>query len=92
MSCFVGDDGKEYDIFGRGRAEFLAQEMSIPFLGSLPIHMDLRANSDSGNPVANWEDNEHLGAALDRLARNLAAQISVIAMTGKLEQPRLSIR
>jgi hypothetical protein len=29
---------------------------------------------------------------LDRLARNLATQISVTAMTGKLEQPRLSIR
>ena len=28
MSYFIGDDGKEYDIFGRGGAEMLAQSMA----------------------------------------------------------------
>ena len=91
MSYFVGDDGKEYDLFGRGGAESMAQGMNLPFLGMLPIHMDLRVNSDAGNPTANWEENEALGAELDRIVQNVAAQISIAAMSGKLVQPTLSV-
>src|SRR5690606_28125125 len=52
MSFFIGDDGKEYDIFGRGGAEVMAQRLNIPFLGAIPINMSLRANSDAGDPSA----------------------------------------
>lgn len=91
MSYFIADDGKSYDIFGRGGAETMAQAMQIPFLGAMPIHMDLRANSDLGDPTANWESNEALGGALDRIVRNLASQVSIAAMSGKLVQPTLSV-
>jgi ATP-binding protein involved in chromosome partitioning len=37
---FVGDDGKEYDIFGRGGAEKMAQRLGVPFLGAVPIHRE----------------------------------------------------
>src|SRR5690606_18243727 len=33
MSFFIGDDGKEYDIFGRGGAEAMAQRLNLPYLG-----------------------------------------------------------
>ena len=49
MSWFVGDDGKEYDIFGRGGAQRMAQRLGVPFLGAVPITMALRENSDNGN-------------------------------------------
>jgi hypothetical protein len=39
MSYFIGDDGKEYDIFGRGGAEQMAQRLGLPFLGAIPINM-----------------------------------------------------
>src|SRR5690606_34759536 len=48
MSYFIGDDGKEYDIFGRGGAQVMAHELGVPFLGAIPINMRLRANSDGG--------------------------------------------
>jgi ATP-binding protein involved in chromosome partitioning len=38
MSFFAAPDGTEYDLFGRGGAEIMAQTMGLPFLGSLPIH------------------------------------------------------
>ncbi|NNF45117.1 MAG: Mrp/NBP35 family ATP-binding protein [Phycisphaerales bacterium] len=90
MSYFIGDDGKEYDLFGRGGAELLAQAMNTPFLGPLPINMDLRRNADAGTPLANW-DSEPLASELDRLVQNLAAQISIASMSGRLVQPTLSV-
>ena len=92
MSYFVGDDGKTYDIFGRGGAQTLAQEMSLPFLGTLPIHIELRANCDNGEPLKNWQVSEQLGEELDRLCKNLASQVSIASMSGKFVQPTLSVR
>jgi ATP-binding protein involved in chromosome partitioning len=91
MSYFIGDDGKTYDLFGRGGAEMLAQEMSLPFLGSIPIHMELRVNCDAGTPLRNWEADSSLAKELDDLARNVAAQISIAAMSGQTVQPTLSV-
>jgi ATP-binding protein involved in chromosome partitioning len=92
MSYFIGDDGKEYDLFGRGGAELMAQGMNIPFLGAIPIHMDLRRNCDDGNPTANWDGNETLAQQLDQVTRNLAGQVSIASMSGNLVQPTLSVR
>lgn len=91
MSYFIGDDGKEYDIFGRGGAELMAQAMNVPFLGSVPINMTLRANCDEGRPLANWEGNGSLAAELDHLVKNLAGQISIANLSGDLVQPTLSV-
>ncbi len=91
MSYFIGDDGKEYDIFGRGGAEAMAQELGVAFLGCVPINMALRRNSDSGDPTANFTDDTQLGGELESLAKQLAGQISVHAMSGVYQQPTISI-
>jgi ATP-binding protein involved in chromosome partitioning len=56
MSYFVGDDGKEYDIFGRGGAEVMAQRLGVPFLGAIPIN-DVAAvpTRDKGDPTSNFQ-------------------------------------
>ena len=92
MSYFIGDDGKEYDLFGRGGAEIMSQTMNLPFLGAVPIHMELRANCDAGTPTRNWEGNPALAEELDRLSRNLVSQISIATLGGKLVQPTLSVK
>lgn len=91
MSYFIGDDGKEYDIFGKGGAELMAQQMGIPFLGAVPIHMALRRNCDAGNPSANFDADDQLTHELQNVVRNLAGQISVVSMSGQLLQPTISI-
>jgi ATP-binding protein involved in chromosome partitioning len=88
MSWFIGDDGKEYDIFGRGGAEKMAARMGVPFLGAIPISMALRANSDAGAPLRNFDD-PALSSHLDRVVRKLAGQVSVQALTAKT--PTLSV-
>ncbi len=79
MSYFVGDDGKTYDLFGRGGAQTMAAEMGLPFLGELPITTGIRQALDSGRPLEMWSD-ALLGASLDGICRSIAAQISVIAL------------
>ena len=90
MSYFVGDDGKEYDLFGRGGAELLAQTMDLPFLGGIPITQNLRINSDRGTPLANWDDPE-LASAFDAMVTQTAARISVASMQGKFQMPTISV-
>jgi ATP-binding protein involved in chromosome partitioning len=95
MSWFVGDDGKEYDIFGRGGAKMMAQRLGLPFLGAVPINMALREHSDSGDPTANFTDrserNRPLVEALERLVANVEGQVAMAAMRQGLATPTLSI-
>jgi len=81
MSYFVGDDGKEYDIFGRGGAEMMATQLGLPFLGQVPINMALRENCDAGTPLKNFED-QTLAEPLTNFCETVAGQVSVAALTG----------
>ena len=90
MSYFIGDDGTEYDLFGKGGAEMMARTMDLPFLGALPLNMNLRRNSDAGNPTANWDD-PALAEPLDIIVQNTAARISIAASQGKYVMPTVSI-
>jgi ATP-binding protein involved in chromosome partitioning len=91
MSYFIGDDGKEYDIFGRGGAQVMAQEMGVPFLGAVPINMNLRANSDGGDPTANFTGGRNLADPLEAMVRNVAGQISIVSLSGHSAAPSLSV-
>jgi ATP-binding protein involved in chromosome partitioning len=43
--------GERSDIFGHGGARHEAERLGVSFLGEIPLHMAIRATSDSGNPV-----------------------------------------
>ena len=90
MSFFTAPDGKEYDLFGRGGAEIMAQTMGLPFLGSIPIHIALRENSDSGKPLENWK-NPTMGASLDALCQRIEVQVKLAEMAGRTDRPTLTI-
>jgi len=91
MSYFIGDDGKEYDLFGRGGAEKMASEMGVHFLGAVPINMSLRSNSDDGNPTANFNADNKIASYLEALVGNLAAQVSVRSRSSAAERPTLNV-
>jgi ATP-binding protein involved in chromosome partitioning len=76
MSYFVAPDGGENDIFGRGGAERAAQELSLPFLGAIPMFTELRINSDAGNPTANFTGPVKLREALEAMVKHLAGEVS----------------
>lgn len=75
MSYFIGDDGKEYDIFGKGGAATMAVKLGVPLLGQIPIHMELRKNSDAGDPAANFTGNPKLKNELEILTQNVLNEV-----------------
>ena len=87
MSYFVADDGKEYDIFGRGGGQQMAASMNIDFLGGIPIHPAMRIAADTGEPCNNWEINETMSKAFDDICSNLAQA----ATLSEPDRPTLSV-
>ena len=73
---FLGPDGCEHDIFGRGGTQVAAQELGLPYLGAIPMFTELRVNSDHGKPEWNFTTNPKLAAALEAVVRNLAGEVS----------------
>jgi ATP-binding protein involved in chromosome partitioning len=71
MSTFICPHcGTRCDIFGHGGARAEAERLGVPFLGEVPLHMDIRERSDSGQPVvATVPDGPHAQAYRDIAAR-----------------------
>ncbi len=43
--------GERSEIFGHGGARDEAEKLGVPFLGEVPLHLDIRTTSDSGHPI-----------------------------------------
>lgn len=53
MSVFICPEcGHEAHIFSHGGAEDAAKKLDMPFLGALPLDVDIRLASDEGTPIA----------------------------------------
>ena len=71
MSTFIcPDNNKRYDIFGNGGAKEFAEQSSIPFLGEIPINIQLRERGDAGQTMANFDD-PNVGPYLEKIAYQL---------------------
>jgi ATP-binding protein involved in chromosome partitioning len=78
MSYFVCPHCEhESDIFGRGGGSRTAQDMEIPFLGSVPIYEPIRRGGDSGQPLVIAEPESPAARAFFNAAEQLAAQVSI---------------
>ncbi|MCL4164065.1 UNVERIFIED_CONTAM: hypothetical protein GTU68_058811 [Idotea baltica] len=90
MSSFVcPDNGKEYDIFGKGGAEQYAKEDAIDFLGSIPISIDLRKRGDAGEMIRNFDD-PNVAPYLETIATNLCRTLAKRAAENPV-QPQLPV-
>jgi ATP-binding protein involved in chromosome partitioning len=81
MSGFICPDcGKRYDIFGSGGARRRAEELSVPFLGEVPLNMQIRVHGDAGTTDGNFGDKivgPYLTKIVTALVRNLAQSAAV---------------
>jgi ATP-binding protein involved in chromosome partitioning len=95
MSFFIADDGREYDLFGKGGAQLMAQRLGVPFLGAIPINTALRVNSDSGDPSLNFTDtsprNRALTDALENLVTNVERHAALASLRVGASKPNLAI-
>jgi ATP-binding protein involved in chromosome partitioning len=67
----------ESDIFGKGGGEALAGELSVPFLGRIPIYEPIRIGGDTGVPIVVGEPASPAARAFRSAAEQLAAQLSI---------------
>ncbi len=76
MSSFVcPDNGKQYDIFGKGGAQTYALQAKIPFLGEIPINIQLRERGDAGRMAANFDD-PNVAPFLEQIATRLCRTLA----------------
>ena len=72
MSTFICPHcGTRTDIFGHGGARHEAERLNVPFLGEVPLALDIREKSDSGAPVAASDPN----GAHAKIFRDIAARV-----------------
>ncbi|MCS6871143.1 MAG: Mrp/NBP35 family ATP-binding protein [Anaerolineae bacterium] len=68
------------DLFGEGGGEQLAQQRNVPFLGRIPLDAEVRKGGDLGRPIVIGAPESATAQAFRRLARDVAARVSVIQL------------
>jgi len=85
MSYFIAPDtGARYHIFGEGGGQKLAQQYGVPFLGSIPMGIEVREGGDKGVPVVIGQPQSPQAQALRKVAEEVARQVSIEAMKPEL--------
>src|ERR1700704_4914826 len=85
MSYFIAPDtGNRYDIFGEGGGKKLAAMYQVPFLGAVPLGIEVREGGDSGVPVVTGQPNSPQAKAFRQVAEEVARQVSIEAMKPEL--------
>jgi ATP-binding protein involved in chromosome partitioning len=69
--------GHREDIFATGGGRRAAEELKTPFLGEIPIYTPIRVGGDTGVPIVILEPNAAQSLEIRRIAKNMAAQISI---------------
>lgn len=76
MSYFLCPDcGSRHDIFGHGGARREAEKIGVPFLGEVPLTMDIRETSDAGTPVVVSQADGPLAKIYREIAASVWAQL-----------------
>jgi len=85
MSYFIAPDtGTRYNIFGEGGGERLANMYRVPFLGSIPLGMEVREGGDKGVPVVVSHRDSPQAQAFRKVSEEVARHVSIEAMKPEL--------
>ncbi len=88
MAHFLCPDcGSRHEIFGAGGAQEEANRMGVPYLGAVPLTMELRKASDNGQPIVARDPDGAIGSTYVGMARTLW---NALASTPE-ETPRLQL-
>ena len=76
MSGFICTEcNTRHDIFGSGGARACAEQLDLPFLGEIPINIQVRVRGDEGSSAANFDD-PAVAPYLERIAYQLAKHLA----------------
>jgi len=82
--------GERSDIFGHGGARDEAARLELPFLGEVPLHMNIRERSDSGRPITATAPESVQAQIFRELAAKTWAEIQA-AQGSRIEPPHLEV-
>ncbi|MHB8671521.1 MAG: Mrp/NBP35 family ATP-binding protein [Acidimicrobiales bacterium] len=76
MSWFTGDDGRRYEIFGRGGGAQLAEQLGVPLAGQIPLVGALREGGDEGRPITATDPESEPAQAFAALAETVVVDLA----------------
>ncbi len=79
MSFYVCPHGERIALFGEGGGARLAAECGVPLLGTIPLHPDLRAGADAGEPVLVRRPDSPEADAFRQLAAAVTGRLRTLA-------------
>lgn len=80
--------GHVAEIFGHGGAQRWAKQEMVPFLGSIPINLEVRINGDAGKTKANFDAESPVRDALLAIADKLVEGLEADAI---MTMPQIEI-
>ncbi|GJL98576.1 MAG: iron-sulfur cluster carrier protein [Methyloligella sp.] len=76
MSYFICPHcGDSHGIFGHGGAKEEAERIGVPFLGGVPLHQDIRTNSDAGTPIIISDPEGEHAKTYNQITKNILERI-----------------
>jgi len=67
--------GHRAEIFGHGGARLEAEKLGVPFLGEIPLDVEIRRRSDEGQPIVISDPDSHHAGLYRDLATSVWAEV-----------------
>jgi ATP-binding protein involved in chromosome partitioning len=83
--------GHAEHIFGAEGGKKMASEYGVDFLGSLPLDIRIREQTDSGRPTVIAEPDSAIAQAYKEIARKVAVRIAEKAKDMSLKMPTIKV-
>ena len=84
--------GHEEHIFGEGGGARMAAQYDVPLLGSLPLDMRIREQTDGGRPTVVAEPDSAIAMAYREIARKAAGRLSMQARNKSIAFPSIVVQ
>ncbi|MDD5329249.1 MAG: iron-sulfur cluster carrier protein ApbC, partial [Sulfuricella sp.] len=84
--------GHEERIFGTGGGEKMCQDYNVEFLGALPLDINIRQQTDEGNPPVAADPDGRVSQIYKEIARRVAVKIAEQAQDFSARFPNIVIQ
>ena len=84
--------GHEEHIFGSGGGEKMCADYNVEFLGSLPLDIRIREQTDSGRPTVVADPDGNIAKAYKQIARRIAVKVAEMAQDRSAVFPKVVVQ
>lgn len=84
--------GHEEHIFGAGGGEKMCKDYNVEFLGSLPLDISIREQTDSGKPTVVADPDGKIAREYKQIARRIAVKVAEMAQSHNMTFPKIVVQ